>query len=219
MGKMSSEDYQRMLEQAGAEVEREADDNIAGAAIEERLNALEAGGFEISEAEQAAASAEGPRVRESDGKVVGIDPRRPLTKQQQAFARNVIQGQSRREAYRNAYPSAQGSDATISACAHRLSRDPRIQRIIDAAWDETTEALAEDMAAQRRYVSRALVALSKGGKQEGTRLRALELLGRAAGMFRDVQQQIEKPLTADELRRELAGHLRLVTGKGRTAGA
>jgi hypothetical protein len=52
--------------------------------------------------------------------------------------------------------------------------------------------------------------LSKGAKQEGSRLRALELLGRAAGMFRDQQAQTEKPVTAEELRRELAGHLKLV---------
>jgi len=94
-----------------------------------------------------------------------------------------------------------------------LSKDPRVAKIIETGWEETTEALAEDAAAQRRYVARSLVALSKAGKQEGSRLKALELLGRAAGMFRDQQPTADKPLTADELRKELAGHLRLVSGK------
>lgn len=213
MSRMSSSDYQKMLDAAGDEAERQAASDLAQAEVDERLHALEAGGFPLDEVEQAAATSEGPKTRESDGKVYGIDQRRPLTPAQVQFARNVIQGMSRREAYRNAYPNAKGSDATISACAHRLSKDERVARIITAGWDETEEALAEDIAAQRRYVARSLVALSKAGKQEGTRIRALELLGRAAGMFKDQQQQADKPLTADELRKELAGHLRLVAGK------
>lgn len=203
MGRMSSSEYQDLLDKAGNEAEAEAAESVDTEALEMRLNALQAGGFEIGEAEQAAAAAEVP-----DQTVVGIQ--RPLTKAQIEFAQGVIEGKSRRQAYRDAYPNAKGTDPTISACAHKLSKDPRIQRMIAAGWEETTEALAEDLAAQRRYVSRALVALSKGGKQEGTRLKALELLGRAAGMFRDIAPTADKPITADDLRRELAGHLRLV---------
>lgn len=213
MARMSSDDYQRMLDQAGDEAEAEVEQAEEQALLDERLNLL---GPEVGEAGQAAALADAPRVR-ADGNVVGIDtPSRPLTPQQVAFAQGVIEGKSRRQAYRDAYPNAKGADATISACAHRLSKDPRIARMIAAGWEETTEALAEDVAAQRRYVSRALVALSKAGKQEGTRLRALELLGRAAGLFKDQTQAADKPITAEELRRELAGHLRLV-GTGRSA--
>lgn len=212
MARMSSEDYQRMLDQAGDEAEAEVDQAAEQALLDERLNLL---GPDVGEAGQAAALADAPRVR-ADGNVVGIDtPSRPLTPQQVAFAQGVIEGKSRRQAYRDAYPNAKGADATISACAHRLSKDPRIARMIAAGWEETTEALAEDVAAQRRYVSRALVALSKAGKQEGTRLRALELLGRAAGLFKDQATPEGKPVTADELRRELAGHLKLVgTARG-----
>lgn len=211
MSRISSKDYQALLEQAGKQVEQEADDNLEQELIEDRLNALEAGGFELSEAEQAAASADSPTVR-MDGQIVGIHEgrQRPMSKAMITFAQGVIEGKSRKQAYRDAYPNAKGNDGTISACAHKLSKDPRVKRIIEAGWEETTEALAEDIAAQRRYVSRALVALSKGGKQEGTRLKALELLGRAAGMFRDNVQQADKPVTADQLRAELAGHLRLV---------
>lgn len=202
MGRLSSSEYQDMLEKAGNEAEAEALESADSEALEMRLNALQAGGFEIGEAERSAATADAP------GNVAGIQ--RPLTKAQIEFAQGVIEGKSRRQAYRDAYPNAKGTDPTISACAHKLSKDPRIQRMIAAGWEETTEALAEDLAAQRRYVSRALVALSKGGKQEGTRLKALELLGRAAGMFRDIAPTADKPITADDLRRELAGHLRLV---------
>ena len=211
MTRVSKEEYERLLEAAGDEAEQEADENLTQALIDERLHALEAGGFELSEAEQAAAAAEPPRER-SDGQVVGIGEGkvRPLTPSQMAFIQGVIEGKTRRQAYRDAYPNAQGNDSTISAAAARLAKDPRINRMIEAGWEETTEALAEDNAAQRRYVSRSLVALSKAGKQEGTRLRALELLGRAAGMFKDKEEQKAVPITAEQLRRELAGHLRLL---------
>ena len=212
MTRVSKEEYERLLEAAGDEAEQEADENLTQALIDERLHALEAGGFELSEAEQAAAAAEPPRER-SDGQVVGIGEGkvRPLTPSQMAFIQGVIEGKTRRQAYRDAYPNAQGNDSTISAAAARLIKDPRIKRMIEAGWEETQEALADDIQATRRYVGRALVALSRGAKQEGTRIRALELLGRTAGMFRDAQEQKQAPVTAEQLRKELAGHLRLLS--------
>lgn len=220
MGKMSSKDYQQLLEQAGDEVEQAADEATLDALIAERLNALQAGPGEVGEAEAAAAAAEGPKLR-PDGQVKGQGtPRiRPLTPSMILFAQGVIEGKSRRQAYRDAYPNAKGQDATIAACAHRLSRDPRIRQMIETGWAETAEALADDAAAQRRYVSRSLVALSKAGKQEATRLRALEMLGRAAGLF-TAQAPEEKPLTPEQLRQELASHLKLVSSsKPKASGA
>jgi hypothetical protein len=211
MGKITGPDYQQMLEEAGTEAESAAADQLLQDMIAERLKALGVDPEEDADAEAAAAAAPGPRLR-VDGQPVGSDIKRgrPLTPAMIRFAQGVIEGKSRRQAYRDAYPNAKGADATISACAHRLSKDPRISQMIQTGWDETAEALADDAAAQRRYVSRSLVALSRAGKQEGTRIRALELLARAAGMFKEQQAPDEKPLTADELRKELAGHLKLV---------
>lgn len=212
MGKLTGPDYQAMLDQAGDEAEQEVSDRILQDLIDQRLNALGAGPQDVGEAEAAAAAAQAPRMR-VDGQPVGSEaPRgRPLTPAMIRFAQGVIEGKSRRQAYRDAYPNAKGADATISACAHRLSKDLRIKAMIQTGWEETAEELADDRAAQIRYVNRALVALSKTGKQEGTRLRALELLGRAAGMYREHQPEAEKPLTAEQLRQELAGHLKLVS--------
>jgi hypothetical protein len=212
MARVTRDDYEALLNEAGDAAEAEADQNLMDETIEARLMALADEGQEIGEAEQAAASAAEPKTR-SDGQIVGIsDTRaRPLTQSQIAFAQGVIEGKSRRQAYRDAYPNSQAADATISAAAARLIKDPRIKRMIEAGWEETQEALADDIQATRRYVGRALVALSRGAKQENTRLRALELLGRNSGMFRDTVQTQEKPITAEDLRRELAGHLRLVS--------
>ena len=87
--------------------------------------------------------------------------------------------------------------------------------MVREAWAETQEALTEDVAATKRYVMRQLVDLSKEARQEGSRLKALELLGRAAGMWREVQAQVDKPVTAADLKAALAGHLRLVSAPRR----
>lgn len=202
-----SGDYQKLLDEAGEEAEGEADESLMLA----RLNVL---GIEAGEAEQLAALADQPRVR-NDGQVIGIGtkPKPPLSEQAIRFCQARIEGKSLRQAYREAYPNNRSTDASVSAAAHRLSKDPRVQKMIADGWGETTEALADDIGATKRYVMRSLVALSKAGKQEGSRLKALELLGRHAGMWQAQQAAPEQPVTAEQLRRELNAHLKLV-GKG-----
>lgn len=200
-GASGSEEYRRILSEAAEEADEECSAEEIQASIDERLNVLAGEGVSIGEAEQAAASAESPE--------------RPMTPNMVRFAQGVISGISRREAYRQAYPNAKGNDQTISACAHRLSKDPRVARMIKHGWEETSETLADDLAATKRYVLRALVTLSRKGKAEQTRLRALEMLGRSAGAFAGDAHVKEQVVTADQLRRELAGHLRLVEGSKR----
>jgi hypothetical protein len=167
---------------------------------------------DLSEAERLAAHASPPPMR-ADGKPKGADAYtkpRPLSISQMEFAKGMIQGKTMRQAYRDAYPNAKGSDQVITSSAYRLSRDPRIQSTLQEAWGETVEVLAEDTAATKRYVMKELLALTKGGKQEGSRLKALELMGRAAGMFQpQVAEAVEK-VSAEQLRKELSGHLKLL---------
>ena len=169
-------------------------------------------GLEISEAERLASRAEPPVMR-VDGKPRGTEDYRkiqPLTPSQMEFTKGCIAGKTMRQAYRDAYPNAKGSDQVITSSAYRLSRDPRIQKALQDAWGETIEVLAEDTAATKRYVMKELLALTKGGKQEGSRLKALELMGRAAGMFQiATDKPVDKP-SAEQLRKELSGHLKLL---------
>ena len=98
---MAKIDYERYLEEAGDDVEREAEANITEALIAERLNTLKTEGVELGEAEQLAASAEEP-LKTNTGKVLGLMDRskRPLTKSQQAFAQGIIEGKSRKQAFK-----------------------------------------------------------------------------------------------------------------------
>ena len=169
-------------------------------------------GPEISEAERLAAHAEPPVIR-VDGKPRGTEEYKrvqPLTPSQMEFAKGCIAGKTMRQAYRDAYPNAKGSDQVITSAAYRLSRDERIQKALQEAWGETIEVLAEDTAATKRYVMKELLALTKGGKQEGSRLKALELMGRAAGMFQHATEAVAEKPTAEQLKKELSGHLKLL---------
>jgi hypothetical protein len=168
----------------------------------------------MSEAEQLAHMAEKPRKR-IDGRPVGSDHRRGkgLTISQHRFVAGVIRGESLRKAYREAFQNNTGSDASISASANKLMKDPRVVRALDEAWGQTVEHLIEDVVASKRYVLKGLLALSKAGKQEGTQLRALELMGKACGLFTPMEVQDKAPVTADQLKRELAGHLKLLKGQ------
>lgn len=228
IGTHGSSDESVVWAERVGEMKKVSQEELLRALEDERADGLEGESVytcgspdEGSEAERMAAAAEGP-VQRADGTPRGQEGwkrERPLTQSQRAFAQGLIEGKSMRQAYRDAYPNAQAQDQTISAQASKLIKDPRIQRLVQASWEETQESLAEDMAASRRYVMRQLVALSKQAKQEGSRLKALELLGRSAGMFRDQQQEPQQAVSAEALKRELAGHLRLVANGQRMARA
>jgi len=186
MQKTSKKDYLQELEEANSAIDDGyQDDNERG--------------FE-SEAERIAASNKPKRVKNLS---------KPLTEQQRKFAEFIIQGKSRREAYRTAYNTTM-SDSAVSSNASKLASDPRIQAMINASWDETIDYLAEDIAGTKRYVLRKLVALSKGAKQEGSQLKALELLGKSIGLFQQQEEKADKALPADQLKRELQQHLKLL---------
>ena len=196
MSKASQAEYKSELDQAMEEVDEWGDDESPET---------------LSEAEQLAHSAERPK-RRKDGEHRGSDVKRPkpLSPRQVLFTQGVIQGKSIRQAYRDAYGNDTGSDASISASANKLMKDPRIKHVLEEAWEETAEHLSEDLAASKRYVLKGLLALSKKAKQEGTRLKALELMGKAAGLFTPTDVQDKAVVTADQLKRELAGHIKLL---------
>ena len=196
MGKSMGDEYRRLLDEA-----------MAGGDDESPVGSAEA----LSEAEQLAHAAEKPKLRK-DGKPVGSNtPRaRPLTSGQMEFCKGVIRGESLRKAYRVAFNNSTASDASISASANKLMNDERVQRVLQEAWGETVEHLVDDVVASKRYVLKGLLALSQRGAQEGTKLKALELMGKTIGMFTH-QEVIEKvEVSTEQLRKELANHLRML---------
>lgn len=77
-------------------------------------------------------------------------------------------------------------------------------------WGQTVEALTDDAVAVKRYVIKSLVEMSKEAKQEGSKLKALELMGKTVGLFKQTQADDDEGLTAEQLKLELSRHLKLV---------
>ena len=153
-----------------------------------------------------------PRKRKDGLPVAGEHKRSlPLSPSALAFVQGVIRGQSLRSSYRAGFKNDTGSDASISANANKLMRDPRVQALLKEAWGETIEHLVDDMVASKRYVLKGLLALSKAD-QPSTQLKALELMGKACGLFTPTDVIDKAPVTADQLKRELASHLKLLKG-------
>ena len=136
--------------------------------------------------------------------------KRPLTRAQIAFVEGVVRGETHKAAYRAAYPGDSSTDASISTSASKLLRDQRIQKALRDAQEDDPERLLDDPAAMKRYVMTQLLRCASQFKQEGSKIKALELIGKAAGLF--VLRPEQEPIapTADQLRQELSAHLKLV---------
>ena len=125
-----------------------------------------------------------------------------------SFIEGIIEGKSQFHAYRSAYPNAKGADRTIRQNAHRLMKHPGVKYHLEQRQDETAEVLANDANAARLHVIRNLITHSTSGKQEGTRLKALELLGKATGLFNPQQAEQKQVVSVADLRKQLTGHLK-----------
>ena len=196
MGRMSRDEYMAELERAAEDMGLEGHEKPV----------------QMSEAERLAHAAVPPQLR-VDGKPMGSERMKVLTSRQHAFARGLIEGKTQEQAYRDAYPDAKAKQAVIKSNAWRLSQDVRIQAMLQEHWGETAETLVDDVTATKRFVMKTLLHYVKEGKQEASRLRALELMGKTVGMFNRVEAPVTDDITvsAEQLKKELAGHIRLLS--------
>ena len=164
-------------------------------------------GTDLCEAERIATLTDqsicAPRARQSL-------PQRSLTSAQRTFVEGIVRGKTNKQAFKDAYPGDTSTDASISTSASRLLRDQRVQKALRDAQEADPEVLLDDPAAMKRYVLVQLLRCARTFKQEGSKIKALELIGKAAGLFQPKTEQEPERVTADQLRRELAIHLKLV---------
>jgi flagellar basal body-associated protein FliL len=65
----------------------------------------------------------------------------------------------------------------------------------------------------QRAQMQASLQVSKSARQEGTRLKALELMGKSVGLFIDKTETEVKTVSAEQLKQELGQHLKLIKSK------
>jgi phage terminase small subunit len=163
----------------------------------------------LSEAERLARDAEPPKMR-VDGRPMGSERHRKLTAAQMAFTKSLIQGKTQLESYKEAYPNSKATDKVLKTNAWRLAQDSRIKHLLNEHWSETVEVMSEDAVAVKRFVLKQLLEMSKNAKQEGSKIKALELMGKTVGLFKVQDDANDAGVSADQLKLELAHHLKLV---------
>lgn len=133
---------------------------------------------------------------------------RSLTKAQIDFAQAIISGRTLRDAYRIAYPYDESNPASISASANKLRKHPLIVKML---VDDNPQTMVDDQSALRSFVMRHLLIMARTGKQEGSRLKALELVGRATNLFTTSSIPTPPPIpTAEEIKKELNEYLQSI---------
>lgn len=107
-----------------------------------------------------------------------------LTSKQEAFAAGVASGLTLAAAYRAAYDAAQMSAPAVYGAASELMDNPAVGARINGLVQERERDALHDAAATRRFVLTQLHEHAVSAKvSPSVRLRALELLGKAASLF------------------------------------
>lgn len=167
-------------------------------------------GAGISEAIQQAA-AESKPDKTKNGRVRGVNKgKRVVTAKMRCFASLVAQGKSPREAYRTAYNVGDRKEHLIITGANRLMRDVRIQALTEDVWSSVAENIVDDAVATRRFVMGELKKHADNAKQDSAKLKALELMGRAVGMFTDKVESKVEEISTEKLKAELESSLHLL---------
>ena len=143
-------------------------------------------------------------------KKVGENSKKGLTAKMNQFVNNLLSGMSPAIAYKNAYNVRTDKHATIVASANKLMQDARINTLLEALSEEYRRKVIDNAVSTREHVMSELFKHAQKAKQEGTQLKALELMGRAVGMFTDrVEQKVEE-ISTEKLKAELKTHLVLL---------
>ena len=147
--------------------------------------------------------------KEENKEPSGRDKR--LSPKAMMFAGYVMEGHTPISAYMKAYDCSNSSHATITASANKLMRDPRITLILEPMWQAKKEMILTDERIARQHI---MAQLFKHSADEqipiNSRLRSLELMGKAVGMFTDKVEQTIETVNVDTLKQELESSLALL---------
>ena len=182
-------------------------------------NSIEGRGDSKSEAEQQADAKQQQKRpnrgrKEKDSVSALASTGKPLTRltaNQRSFAEHLAAGMNQTEAYIAAYNVRTTNRNVISINASRLAKDNRISELLDSYADSIAARVVEDATRTRRYVLEELHGHASNAQRTPTeKLRALELMGRAVGMFTDKVETKAEAISTEQLKKELRSHLVLL---------
>ena len=108
-----------------------------------------------------------------------------LTIKQLKYADAVSEGNSQSSAYRGAYDTLQMAPKTIWEASSRLRKNPKVAaRILELETEKEARRRMQALSREDRVIQK-LEKIAFGDGPVSRRLRALELLGKNAGIFTD----------------------------------
>jgi len=144
----------------------------------------------------------------------GVEPNgrdKRLSPRATMFAGYVMEGHTPITAYMKSYNCENSSHATITSNANKLMRDPRITLLLEPLWQAKKEMILTDERIARKHIMAELFKHASDIEVPvSTRLRSLELMGKAVGMFSDKVEQINEVIDVDTLKSELQSSLTLL---------
>lgn len=102
-----------------------------------------------------------------------------LTEKQENFIRQVLQGQSQAQAYRNVYDAAGMSDASVYTEAARLMRKTAVRQRLEQLRKELEDAAI----ASARERLELLTQIIRGERPVGDKLKAVDLMNKMTGAY------------------------------------
>jgi hypothetical protein len=137
-----------------------------------------------------------------------------ITAKMQAFVSNIANGMSPKDSYRKAYDCSNSAESTVISSANTLLRDSRISELLGSVWEGVKENIVQDAVATKRHVMSELFKHAQNEEaQLSNRLKSLELMGRAVGMFTDKVETKVEEISTEQLKKELETSLALLDGK------
>jgi hypothetical protein len=144
----------------------------------------------------------------------GVEPNgrdKRLSPRATMFAHYLIEGHTPINAYMRSYNCENSSHATITSNANKLMRDPRITLLLEPLMHARKEMILTDERIARHHI---MSQLYDHAEDEDTpismKLRSLELMGKAVGMFSDKVEQATEVIDVDTLKSELQSSLTLL---------
>jgi len=141
---------------------------------------------------------------------------RDMTPKQLHFCRCVASGMTQADAYREAYePSDSTTAASIHTLASRLMGQVEIRSRVDTLIAARERAVAASALSDRdKVLSKLRGWMDSAEPTDSTKLRAAELLGKAAGLFTSEINVTTKERDASEVAAELAQRLAGLSWEG-----
>lgn len=130
-----------------------------------------------------------------------------LTAKQEQFALLVVEGKTQAEAYRGAYDATAMQDGTIWTEASKLMRHPQVSKRVEELREEAEVARRAVLMSREEAILQRLEHEAMTAKTDTARIRALELLGRHIGMFKDRIEVEQVDRTTEQIEADIIARL------------